>query len=56
MSNLSKRGGSYNDRNKNTALEEFCTVALKTGSLRLMRDDSGDEDEIGRVVNAWKRH
>ena len=33
LSNFSKRGGSYDDRNKNTALEEFYTVALKTGSL-----------------------
>lgn len=46
LSNLSKRGGSYDDLSKNTALEEFYTVALKTGSLHWMSDDSGDEDEI----------
>ena len=48
LSDFSKRGGSYDDRNKNTALEEFYTVALKTGSLHWMSDDSGDDDEIGR--------
>ena len=48
LSNFSKRGGSYNDRNKNTALEEFYTVALKTGSLHWMSDDSGNDDEMGR--------
>ena len=48
LSNLSQRGGLYNDRNKHTALEEFYTVALKTGSLHWMSDDSGDEDEMGR--------
>lgn len=46
LSNFSKRGGSYDDLSKNTALEEFYTVSLKTGSLRLMSDDSGDDDEI----------
>ena len=34
LSNFSKRGGSYDDRSKNTAIEEFYTAALKTGSLR----------------------
>ena len=48
LSNFSKIGGSYNDRSKNTAIEEFCTAALKTGSLRWMSDDSGEEDEMGR--------
>ena len=48
LSNFSKIGGSYNDRSKNTAIEEFYTAALKTGSLRWMSDDSGDEDEMGR--------
>lgn len=48
LSNFSKRGGSYDDLSKNTALEEFYTAAFKTGSLRLMSDDSGDDDEIGR--------
>ena len=46
LSNFSKIGGSYNDRSKNTAIEEFYTAALKTGSLRWMSDDSGEEDEI----------
>ena len=46
LSNFSKRGGSYDDLSKNTALEEFYTVALKTGSLRWMSDDSGEENEI----------
>ena len=46
LSDFSKRGGSYDDLSKNTALEEFYTVALKTGSLRWMSDDSGEEDEI----------
>ena len=46
LSNLSKRGGSYDDPSKNTALEEFYTVALKTGSLHWMSDDSGDDYEI----------
>ena len=46
LSNFSKIGGSYNDRSKNTALEEFYTAALKTGSMHLMSDDSGEEDEI----------
>ena len=49
LSNLSKRGGSYDDRNKNTALEEFYTAALKTGSLRWMREDNVDDDEMGRL-------
>ena len=46
LSNFSKIGGSYNDRSKNTAIEEFYTAALKTGSLHWMSDDSGDDDEI----------
>lgn len=46
--NFSKRGGSYDDLSKNTALEEFYTVALKTGSLHWMSDDIGNDDEIGR--------
>ena len=46
LSNFSKNGGAYDNRSRNTALEEFYTVALKTGSLRLMSDDSGDDDEI----------
>ena len=48
LSNFSKIGGSYNDRSKNTAIEEFYTAALKTGSLRWTSDDSGDDDEMGR--------
>lgn len=48
LSNFSKRGGSYDDLSKNTAIEEFYTAALKTWSLHWMRDDSGDDDEIGR--------
>ena len=48
LSNFSKRGGSYDDLSKNTALEEFYTVSLKTGSLRWMSDDSREEDEMGR--------
>lgn len=48
LSNFSKRGGSYDDLSKNTALEEFYTVALKTGSLHWMSDDIGNDDEIGR--------
>ena len=46
LSNFSKRGGSYDDLSKNTALEEFYTVALKTESLHWMSDDSGYDDEI----------
>ena len=46
LNNFSKIGGSYNDRSKNTAIEEFYTAALKTGSLRWMSDDSGEEYEI----------
>ena len=48
LSNFSKRGGSYDDLSKNTAMEEFYTVALKTGSLHWMSDDSGNDDEMGR--------
>ena len=48
LSNFAKIGGSYNDRSKNTAIEEFYTAALKTGSLRWTSDDSGDDDEMGR--------
>ena len=48
LSNLSQRGGLYNDRNKNTALEESGAIAFGTVSLHWMSDDSGDEDEMGR--------
>lgn len=46
LSNLSKRGGSYDDLSKNTALEESGAIAFGTVSLHWMSDDSGDEDEI----------
>ena len=48
LSNLSQRGGLYNDRSKNTALEESGAIAFGTVSLHWMSDDSGDEDEMGR--------
>lgn len=48
LSNFSKRGGSYDDLNKNTALEESGTIAFGTVSLHWMSEDSRDEDEIGR--------
>ena len=48
LSNFSKRGGSYDDLNKNTALEESGAIALRTVSLHWMSDDSGDDDEMGR--------
>lgn len=48
LSNFSKRGGSYDDLSKNTALEESGAIAFGTVSLRLMSDDSGDDDEMGR--------
>ena len=47
LSNFSKRGGSYDDRNKNTALEESGAIAFGTVSMRWMSDDSGDGDEMG---------
>ena len=48
LSNLSQRGGLYNDLSKNTALEESGAIAFGTVSLHWMSDDSGDEDEMGR--------
>lgn len=48
LSNFSKRGGSYDDLSKNTALEESGAIAFGTVSLHWMSDDSGDEDEMGR--------
>lgn len=48
LSNFSKRGGSYDDLSKNTALEESGAIALRTVSLHWMSDDSGDDDEMGR--------
>ena len=46
LSNFSKRGGSYDDLSKNTALEESGAIAFGTVSLHWMSDDSGEEDEI----------
>ena len=48
LSNFSKRGGSYDDLSKNTALEESGAIAFGTVSLHWMSDDSGDEEEMGR--------
>ena len=44
LSNFSKRGGSYDDLSKNTALEESGAIAFGTVILRLTSDDSGDDD------------
>lgn len=46
LSNFSKRGGSYDDLSKNTALEESGAIAFGTVSLHWMSDDSGNDDEI----------
>lgn len=46
LSNSSKRGGSYDDLSKNTALEESGAIAFGTVSLHWMSDDSGYDGEI----------
>ena len=47
LSNFSKNGGAYDDRSKNTAIEESGAIAFGTVSLRWMSDDN-DDDEMGR--------
>lgn len=48
LSNFSKNGGAYDDRSRNTVLEEFCAIAFKTGSLHFWKDNTQTYDGVGR--------
>lgn len=47
LSNFSKNGGIY-DGNGNTALEEFCAIAFRTGSLHFLKNNVQTYDGVGR--------
>lgn len=48
LSNFSKNGGAYDDRSRNTVLEEFCAIAFRTGSLHFLKDNTQTYDGVGR--------